>query len=465
RRLRPLPRREHLRARAREGLDHRGAAQAQFRHGAAGGLPQGGAADGDGRPLRHPDPLAGRHRRRLSGHRRRGARPGGGDRALDRDLPLARRAQHRGDHRGRRLRRRDRGRDRKPRADAGARLLQRDLAGRRRLDPMARHRQGAGGGDQHEDHRTGPLALRRDRPDRDRAGRRCSPRSGSHHRVGWRGDRECARRAQGARPRCHPPAAARQVFGDRAHDHVTRAPAAGELPPIRVARCDATRRERGLMLFNVRGDSRASEGPAHRGWLLGVDQFGALSCIHRSDRPVQGVRLKPDGHLLVTIVDGLLLEMTLDGRILRQWYATGRYRDRAPPKDAIPVEAETFHHGVNLGPDGSMLLLSMEIREYDNWPGSVTDPGAPHERAKVVGDIVMEVRPDGSKLNEWRLLDLIDPYRVSYGSRANYWAVRGYHGTMDWCHANGTAYDARDDAILVSLRTQDAIIKVDRKSG
>jgi arylsulfate sulfotransferase len=246
---------------------------------------------------------------------------------------------------------------------------------------------------------------------------------------------------------------------------VTRALAAGELPPIRVVRCDAARREPGLMLFNVRGDSRASEGPAHRGWLLGVDQSGAISCVHRTDRPVQGVRLKPDGHLLATIVDGLLLEMTLDGRILRQWYATGRYHDRAPPKDGIPVEAETFHHGVNLGPDGSMLLLSMEIREYDNWPSSVTDRSAPRERAKVVGDIVMEVRPDGSKANEWRLLDLIDPYRVSYGSRANYWAVRGYAGTMDWCHVNGTAYDARDDAILVSLRTQDAIIKLDRKSG
>jgi hypothetical protein len=238
-----------------------------------------------------------------------------------------------------------------------------------------------------------------------------------------------------------------------------------DLPPIRMMRCDAVRREPGLMLFNVRGDSRASEGPAHRGWLLSVDQSGTIACIHRSDRPVQGVRRKPDGNLLVTIVDGLVLEMTLDGRILRQWYATGRHRDRAPPKDGIPVEAETFHHGVNLGPNGNMLLLSMEIRDYDDWPGSVTDPNAPRERAKIVGDIVLEVRPDGSKANEWRMLDLLDPYRLSYGSRANYWGARGYPGTMDWCHANGTAYDARDDSILVSLRTQDAIIKVDRKTG
>ena len=77
----------------------------------------------------------------------------------------------------------------------------------------------------------------------------------------------------------------------------------------------------------------------------------------------------------------------------------------------------------------------------------------------------MEVRPDGSKANEWRMLDLLDPYRITYGSRANYWGVRGYAGTMDWCHTNGTAYDAKDDSILASLRTQDCIVKFDRKSG
>ncbi|MPZ39006.1 MAG: hypothetical protein GEU95_13260 [Rhizobiales bacterium] len=238
-----------------------------------------------------------------------------------------------------------------------------------------------------------------------------------------------------------------------------------DLPPIQIVRCESARREPGMMLFNVRGDAKIGERQSYRGWLIGIDQGGEPVCIHKSDTPVQGVRRLPNGNLLVTIVDGLVLEQTLAGETVRQWYATGRYRDRTPPKGGIPVEAETFHHGVNLGPDGNMLLLSVEVREYDNWPGSVIDPNAPRERAKVVGDIVMEVRPDGTKSNEWRILDLLDPYRITYGSRANYWAVRGYPGTMDWCHANGTAYDARDDSVLVSLRTQDCIIKFDRKTG
>ena len=70
----------------------------------------------------------------------------------------ARRAERRGDPRRRRLGRRDRDRHRQPRADAGARDLQRDLAGRRGLDPVARHRQGAGRRHQHEDHRRRPDA-------------------------------------------------------------------------------------------------------------------------------------------------------------------------------------------------------------------------------------------------------------------------------------------------------------------
>jgi hypothetical protein len=107
----------------------------------------------------------------------------------------------------------------------------------------------------------------------------------------------------------------------------------------------------------------------------------------------------------------------------------------------------------------------MEIREYDDWPTSTTDPNAPRGRAKVVGDIVMQVRADGTVANEWRLLDMLDPYRITYGSRDSYWRQRGYADTMDWCHANGTAYVAADDSILVSLRTQDCIIKFDRKSG
>ena len=90
------------------------------------------------------------------GHRRGGARPGRGDRPLDRGVPEARRAQRRRHHRRGRLGRRRRHRHRQQGADARALDLYRHLAGGVRLDPLARFQPGPGRGDQHEDHGAGP---------------------------------------------------------------------------------------------------------------------------------------------------------------------------------------------------------------------------------------------------------------------------------------------------------------------
>ena len=106
--------------------------QAQFRHGAPRRLSQGGAADGNGRALRHSRAVDRGFRGRLSRHRRGRARPGRGDRALDGCLPVARRAQCRDHHRRRHVGRRDRDHHRQPGLDVRARDLQRDLARKRR---------------------------------------------------------------------------------------------------------------------------------------------------------------------------------------------------------------------------------------------------------------------------------------------------------------------------------------------
>ncbi len=188
-RLRPLPRREHLRDGPGEGRLHRIAHQAQFRHGAPRRLSQGGAADGDGRALRHSRAVDRRFRRRLSRHRRRRAWTGRGDRALDRCLSLARRAQCRDRHRRGHVGRRDRDHHRQPRADVRARDLQRDLAGSGVLDPLARRHQGPGSRQQHEDHRPGHAAIRRDRHHPEGARRRRPSRPRRHDRGDRRGHR------------------------------------------------------------------------------------------------------------------------------------------------------------------------------------------------------------------------------------------------------------------------------------
>jgi len=100
-----------------------------------------------------------------------GAYPASARRSADRPEAIARSTDAclslgvpnvRDHHRRRHVGRRHRHHDGESRADVRARHLQRDLAGGCILDPVARRNQGPGSRDQHEDHRAGHAALRRD---------------------------------------------------------------------------------------------------------------------------------------------------------------------------------------------------------------------------------------------------------------------------------------------------------------
>ena len=236
-------------------------------------------------------------------------------------------------------------------------------------------------------------------------------------------------------------------------------------PPLRLDKCIADKREPGLTLFNVRPGGK-TDRMMPGGWLLGIDRAGEINFCRHYDPPPQDTKTLPDGNILSASTSGdAITEMTLDGEIVRQWYSAGKYAEDPPPIGAIRVDAPLFHHRINTLANGNMLLLSVEFRDFDKWPSSDTDPNAPLERASLAADVVMEVSPDGEIVSQWHLFDLLDPYRLCYGSRNDYWVRRGFLETQDWCHANSVSHDPVDDSILVSLRTQDCIIKFSRSSG
>ncbi|MDX1485265.1 MAG: aryl-sulfate sulfotransferase [Alphaproteobacteria bacterium] len=237
------------------------------------------------------------------------------------------------------------------------------------------------------------------------------------------------------------------------------------LPPMRIEIVDAARREPGVVLFNVRPGGRQRDSVA-AGWIVGIDQAGEIAFDARYDSPVQDVCLTPNGTILFTQPGaGLIREVDRGGRALGCWHASGKWRNKAPPAGSIAIEATRFHHTVEVMPGGNLLLLGNELRHFDDWPGSDTDPGAPRESADVVGDVILEVAPDGAIVREWRMLDILDPYRICYGSRRVTAVNRDWPGSNDWAHANCASYDASDDSILVSLRTQDCIAKIERATG
>ena len=115
--------------------------------------------------------------------------------------------------------------------------------------------------------------------------------------------------------------------------------------------------------------------------------------------------------------------------------------------------------------------MSSEVRVYEDYLTSTTDPDAPREKTNVVGDVITEFTREGEVVYELKLLDVLDAYRAPSNSElnSNFWKstyekiVEGE--LVDWAHFNSIFYDPRDDSILVSGRRQDAVVKINKKTS
>jgi arylsulfate sulfotransferase len=113
---------------------------------------------------------------------------------------------------------------------------------------------------------------------------------------------------------------------------------------------------------------------------------------------------------------GRIIEMDMLGRIVHQWTMPGY----------------GFHHNVIEKPNGNFVAT------VNKW-GVAT-----------VEDYVIEIdRTTGAIVREWNLNQSLDHTRRA-------WPMVGDENA-DWFHGNGLAYDPRDDAIIVSGRTQGVV--------
>ncbi|MBW1769221.1 MAG: aryl-sulfate sulfotransferase, partial [Deltaproteobacteria bacterium] len=208
------------------------------------------------------------------------------------------------------------------------------------------------------------------------------------------------------------------------------------------------------------------------GYLVAVNETGEVVWYHRIQffNPSfdRDVRRMSNGNLLLLLARRKMLELDMLGNIVRIWHPAGSTNG---DKGSIPVDTLAFHHEVYEMESGNFLIFSIEFRLIDNFPSSTTNPSAPTETALVAGDVVVEFTPKGAVVNEWPLLDILDPLRINYGAFRGDWdffyeEVFGVSEvTRDWSHGNGVIHDPTDDSIIVSLRHQDAVVKFSRQTG
>jgi hypothetical protein len=204
------------------------------------------------------------------------------------------------------------------------------------------------------------------------------------------------------------------------------------------------------------------------GWFVAFDPQGEVVWYLRMPEPAGSIRPRPEGGF--TFLHGArpagLRDIDLLGNLERQYRAVKLGIPAGSGE--ISIDADTLHHDVTLMPNGNRLLLSTEVRRVDRYPISGTNPrqaGA----ANLVGDVILEITPDGLVVGRWSLLDILDPGRIGYGSHDSFWDLRAYPfyfgGTRDWSHCNSVAYDAPADALIVCLRHQDAVVKFARTTS
>ena len=239
-----------------------------------------------------------------------------------------------------------------------------------------------------------------------------------------------------------------------------------DFPAINVVASNPEKMEPGVTLFNPRRRRvGAVPNPADRlGMLMALDASGEVVWYYRTtEDSINDFGLTRSGTILFASRLNRLVEIDWLGNVVNRWYA--KNWPRSGSEEGVGVDAVSFHHAVDELPDGNIIALSIEEREFDDYYTNDANPNAARKRRKVIGDVIIEFEPDTGRIVwEWHAFDHMDPYRVGYESLFPFWARRGFPDTVDWSHANNLIYDESDDSIAVNFRVQGAFMKIDRAS-
>ena len=245
-----------------------------------------------------------------------------------------------------------------------------------------------------------------------------------------------------------------------------------EFPPFVVVRTEIERMEPGIRLLSVR---RRIPGrinwhlPTQRrfeatwGMIVAIDERGEPLWYYKSDARIAGIKRLHNGNLFFHRTDFRSVEIDMLGNVVNEFYA--EHRPQGPADGAVPIDAQSLHHQPHEMPTGNFLALTANARRVENWYSSEYDEDAPRADADVVGDTIVEFDREGTILWSWNAFDHLDLNRIGYLTFDAYWHVRGFPGHWDWTHGNGVTYDERDDSVIVSLRNQDAVVKIDRRTN
>jgi arylsulfate sulfotransferase len=183
---------------------------------------------------------------------------------------------------------------------------------------------------------------------------------------------------------------------------------------------------------------------------------------HTTTDYLQGLQLLPNGNFLTLIsylssvttpqsssVINEIREIDLAGNTvtsltmvtLNQKLTAGNFRDA----EGNLYQLGSFHHAVLALPNGHLVLLATYVRKFSNLSGE-TGP------TTVIGDALVDVDQNFNPDWVWNTFDHLDINRRPMNF-------------PDWTHSNGLLYSSDDHNLLLSMRHQNWVIKINFLDG
>jgi hypothetical protein len=241
-------------------------------------------------------------------------------------------------------------------------------------------------------------------------------------------------------------------------------PVPASFPPIKTVLSKPEQMEPGVTMFAV-NLWRDSVSILDYGYIIALDEQGEVVWFCNTGDRIADMRILKNGNLLYQHGSyRYLYEIDILGRDVRRWYGS---RLTLPPDDeAIPVDVDTMHHDMAELPNGNFMTFATDLKRFEEYPTSEFDPDAPWEPADVVTDAVVEFEPATGKIVKRLELDgLLDKKRFGYMALSGFWRDK-YNDRLgvqsrDWSHANALIVVPDENAIIVSFRHLDCLMKID----
>jgi hypothetical protein len=154
-------------------------------------------------------------------------------------------------------------------------------------------------------------------------------------------------------------------------------------------------------------------------------------------------KLLPNGHILLDVTDLTLREIDLAGNTIREMdIATLDEKMQAAGFNFAPA---AYHHDFLPLANGHVIVLT-------NFTQPVNNPTGYTGVIQVVGDGLIDLDENWNPVWAWNSFDYLS-------------TNRHLNGLPDWTHSNALVYSPADGNLLLSMRHQSWVLKIDYNNG